>query len=169
MIPVNVEQILKEEEHPEERENLSCMRQVQVRRRSPRLIKRLIRQAHQEQKGSTLQGDGSTMPEHLRDLFERSSEGWTVSEQDTIRRLLMQYQDVCSKNEFDLGQTHLVEHCIDMGDAKPISQPPRRVPFAFADVEKRQIGKMLNAGLVRPSTLPWASPVCLVWKPDGSP
>ena len=51
----------------------------------------------------------------------------------------MQYQDVFSKNEFDLGQTHLVEHCIDTGDAKPISQPPRRVPFAFADAEKRQI------------------------------
>ena len=63
----------------------------------------------------------------------------------------------------------MVEHCIDTGDAKPISQPPRRVPFAFADVEKRKIGKMLNAGLVRPSTSPWASPVCLVRKPDGSP
>ena len=41
--------------------------------------------------------------------------------------------------------------------------------FAFADAEKRQIGKMLNVGLVRPSTSPWASPVCLVQKPDGSP
>ena len=39
LVPLNVEQILKEEEHPEERENLSCMRQVQVLRRSPRLIK----------------------------------------------------------------------------------------------------------------------------------
>ena len=72
-------------------------------RRSPRLIKWLIRQARQEQKGSTLQGDGSAMPEHLQNLFERSSEGWTMGEQDTIRRLLVQYQDVFSKNEFDLG------------------------------------------------------------------
>ena len=103
LVPVNVEQILKEEEHSEERENLSCMRQVQVWRRSTRLIKRLIRQARQEKKGLTLQGDGSAMPKHLWDLFERLSEGWTVGEQDTIRRLLMQYQDVFSKNEFDLG------------------------------------------------------------------
>ena len=62
-----------------------------------------------------------------------------------------------------------MEHCIDTGNAKPVSQPPRKVPFAFADTEKKQIGKMLNAGLVRPSTSPWASPICLVRKPDGSP
>ena len=104
----------------------------------------------------------------MQNLFEWSSEGWTIDEQDTIRKLLVQYQDVFSQSEFDLGQTHLLEHCINTGDAKPVSQPPRRVPFAFADAEKRQIGKMLNAGLVRPSTSPWASPICLVRKPDGS-
>ena len=26
------------------------------------------------------------------------------------------------KNEFDLGQTHLDEHTIDTGDAKPVKQ-----------------------------------------------
>ena len=28
LVPVSVEQVLKEEEHPEERENQSCVRQV---------------------------------------------------------------------------------------------------------------------------------------------
>ena len=85
-----------------------------------------------------------------------------------IRKLLLQYPDVFSKDHYDLGETHLVEHTIDTGDAKPVAQPQRRVPLVFADEEKKQIGKMLEAGLVRPSMSPWASPVCLVCKPDGS-
>ena len=103
LVPVEVERILKEEEHPEERENQNSTRRVQVQRRSPRLIKRLIRQARQEQRESTPHEDGSTLLAHLQGLFERSSEGWTVDEQKTIRRLLIQYQDVFSKSEFDLG------------------------------------------------------------------
>ena len=85
-----------------------------------------------------------------------------------IRKLLLQYPDVFSKNDYDLGETHLVEHTINTGDAKPVAQPPSRVPLAFADEEKKQIGKMLEAGLVRPLRSSWASPVCLVRKPDGS-
>ena len=71
-----------------------------------------------------------------------------------IRKLLLQYPDVFSKNDYDLGETHLVEHMIDTGDAKPVAQPPQRVPLAFADEEKKQIGKMLEAGLVRPLRSP---------------
>jgi hypothetical protein len=33
----------------------------------------------------------------------------------------------------------LVEHTIDTGDAKPVKQPPRRVPIAFAEEEKKLI------------------------------
>ena len=74
-----------------------------MHRGNPELIQWLIRQAHQEQKGSTHHGDDYAVPAHLQDLFEWSSEGWTVDEQDTIRKLLVQYQDVFSKSEFDLG------------------------------------------------------------------
>ena len=125
------------------------------------------RQARKVQQ-AILQGMGDAVPLHIEDLIERSSEGWSAKEQAAIKKLLIQYQDVFSKNEFDLGKTHLVEHTIDTGDAKPIAQPPRRVPIAFAEAERKQIGKMLETGVVRPSTSPWASPVCLFRKPDGS-
>ena len=84
----------------------------------------------------------------MEDLIERSSNGWSANEQAATKKLLMQYQDVFSKNEFDLGNTHLVEHTIDTGDAKPIAQPPRRVPLAFAEAEKKQIGRMLETGVI---------------------
>ena len=49
LVPVQVEQMLREEEHPEEIHNQSCTRWIQVQRRSPKLIKQLIRQARKEQ------------------------------------------------------------------------------------------------------------------------
>ena len=127
----------------------------------------MVRQARKVQQ-ATSKETGDTVPTHIEDLIERSSEGWSAKEQAAIKKLLIQYQDVFAKNEFDLGNTHLVEHTIDTGDAKPIAQPPRRVPLAFAEAEKKQIGKMLETGVVRSSTSLWASPVCLVRKPDGS-
>ena len=168
LTPVQVEQILKEEEHAEEEGNQSCVRQVLVEgMQGTRFAEQVIRQAPKDGEEMALHGEDEVVPPHMEDLIKRSSEGWSTEEQTRIRKLLIQYQDVFSKHEFDLGRTHLVEHRIDTGDAKPIAQPPRRVPFAFADAEKERIEKMLEAKLVRPSTSPWASPVCLVRKPDG--
>ena len=167
LVPVGVKQVLRDAEHPDEKGNQSCMRKVQVKGRTTHQAKRVIRQAHKVQQAN-LQGMGDAVPSHIEDLIERSLEGWSAKEQAAIKKLLTQYQDVFSKNEFDLGKTHLVEHTIDTGDAKPIAQPPRRVPLAFAEAERKQIGKMLETGVVQPSTSPWASPVCLVRKPDGS-
>ena len=163
-----MERTLRDAEHPNEKKNHNCMRRIQVKRRSPKLIKWWIRQTHKEWRSRNPQGLEDSIPPHLEDLITWSSEGWDVQQQMAIRKLLLQYPDVFSKNDYDLGETHLVEHTIDTVDAKPVAQPPRRVPLAFADEEKKQIGKMLEAGLVRPSRSPWASPVCLVRKPDGS-
>ena len=73
-----------------------------------------------------------------------------------------------SKNENDLGRTHLVEHTIDTGDAKPIKQPPRQLPMAFADEDCKALEKLQTQGVIWPSTSPWASPILLVKKKDGS-
>ena len=132
------------------------------------MIKRWIRQTRKEWRSRNPQGLEDSIPPHLEDLITRSSEGWDVQWQMAIRKLLLQYPDVFSKNDYDLGETHLVEHTINTGDAKPVAQPPQRVPLAFANEEKKQIGKMLEAGLDRPWRSPWASLVCLVHKPDGS-
>ena len=43
------------------------------------------------------------------------------------------FQDVFSKDEFNLGKTQLVEHHIETGNAAPVKLPPRCIPFAFAD------------------------------------
>ena len=66
------------------------------------------------------------------------------------------------------GRTNLVQHHISAGDATPIQQKPYRVPYAQRDLVKQELDRMLQANVIRPSTSPWASPIVLVPKKDGS-
>jgi hypothetical protein len=61
----------------------------------------------------------------------------------------------------------LVEHHIETGDAKPLKQPPRRVPMAYAEDEKKLIDTMQRQGIIQKSSSPWSSPLVLVMKKNG--
>ncbi|MCG8432198.1 MAG: RNA-directed DNA polymerase, partial [Candidatus Omnitrophica bacterium] len=108
------------------------------------------------------------IPSHLKEIYEDAIEGKSRAEADKIADILIKHQDVFSRDETDLGLTNLTEHAIDTGDAKPVKQPPRRIPMAFQGEDKTAVQKMLKQKIVRPSTSAWASPIVLVRKKDGS-
>jgi len=58
---------------------------------------------------------------------------------------------------------------IDTGSSEPKRQPARRVSFAARQEIARQLRSMQDQGVIHPSCSPWASPVVLVHKKDGSP
>jgi hypothetical protein len=47
-----------------------------------------------------------------------------------LEELLTEYEDIISGDNEDYGRTNKVDRRIDMGDARPIRQPPRRIPLA---------------------------------------
>ena len=79
--------------------------------------------------------DSQRVPEYLQDLYERSTQNKTDGEKKAIGNLLLQFQQVFSKDDNDLGRTHLVEHEIDTGDSKPIKIPPRRMPLEWNGID----------------------------------
>ena len=107
-------------------------------------------------------------PEHVRPLLKGISTEITPLQREELAAMLTEYQDVFSKGPDDMGCTDLVKHQIDTGDARPIRQPPRRLPIAKQAVEQVEVSKMLDRGVIEPSNSPWASPVVLVTKSDGS-
>jgi hypothetical protein len=84
-----------------------------------------------------------------------------------VRLLLVKYADLFAKSDIDFGKTHLVEHDINTGDARPIRQPPRRVPIALQPEMDKEIQRMLDTGDIKPGHSPWSSPDVLVRKKDG--
>jgi len=90
------------------------------------------------------------------------------SQRSKVKDLLGKFEDIFSKNEFDVGRTHLVEYHIDTGDSRPIRQPLRRQPLKHLDAIDENVDAMLKHGIIEPAASPWASNVVIVTKKDGS-
>ena len=52
-----------------------------------------------------------------------------TDDQEKLESLLKEFEDKISVGEDDLGRTRKVYHKIDTGNANPIHQSPRRLPF----------------------------------------
>ena len=112
--------------------------------------------------------DSSKIPEHLQDLYQRSISGLNPGQQRQVCNLLCEFSDLFSQGQHDLGKTDAIQHRINTGDAAPLRQPPRRVPLAKRREAQQAVEEMHNAGVIEPSSSPWASPVVLVRKKDGT-
>ena len=88
-------------------------------------------------------------------------------QQQQLNELFKEFQDVFSQGEDDLGNTPLLEHGIET-HGPPLRQPYRRQNPAVRREEMAQVQQMLFSNVIRPSNSPWASPVVMVWKKDGS-
>ena len=109
-----------------------------------------------------------TIPPHVEQVFNNSAEHLNYEEKMQLAKLLIEYQDVFARDEFDLGNFSGIEHSIDTGQAKPIKQRMRRTPVCFMGEEEAHLKKMLEAGVIQESTSEWASAPVLIRKRDGT-
>ena len=106
------------------------------------------------------------LPEHLKDLWEQSSQELNEVQKEKLQRLLLKCANLFAKNKLDLGYTEIIMHEINTGDAAPIKQAPRRIPIHQREIEKQQVQALLDQGIVEESTSPWASNCVMVLKKD---
>ena len=108
------------------------------------------------------QNDCSKVPEHLEELYQRSISRLSSDQQQQVRNLLCEFSELFSNGPQDLGRTDVIQHRINTGDTAPLRQPPCRMPLAKRREAQQAIEEMQNAGVIEPSSSPWASPVVLV-------
>ena len=87
---------------------------------------------------------------------------------ESLLKVLASYRDVIALPEESLGLTHLTELSLKlMEGAKPIALVPYKIPHSKQDLLNNEIEKLLEQGLIKPTTSAWAFPVVLIAKSDG--
>ena len=104
----------------------------------------------------------------FRDVVEGLGSEISDGQKEIFLQFLLSYADVFAATPLDMGHTDKLRHTIHTGDAHPVRQPTRRVPPHRREEVRDLLDDMLKRGVVEPSTSPWASPVVLVRKKDGS-
>ncbi|BHF70566.1 hypothetical protein SprV_0301361800 [Sparganum proliferum] len=85
---------------------------------------------------------------------------------DHLKTLLNSFPDLLAWSTDTIGRTHLIQRMIDTRDAKPVWQPPRRIPVRYREEVNKLLDELLQAKIIQPSSSPWASPIALVPKKD---
>ena len=74
------------------------------------------------------------------------------------------YPEVFSLNNEDIGHTQLVTMDIDTGDSPPVCQKPHTLPLKHYSWVQQEIETLEQAGIIKKSISPWASPIVVVPK-----
>lgn len=109
--------------------------------------------------------------EHYQELLkvlEVDTMPLTDHERDMVRELVKEYQDCFALKMDQLGEVNILKAQIQTGTHPPVRCQAYRVGPKERELIEAEIQKMLDAGVIRPSISPWASPVVLVEKADGS-
>ena len=100
--------------------------------------------------------------------LEEGTADWTDEQRKRVKSVIEKYSFLFAMNSLDLGRTDLVKHHIELKDYTPIKDRYRRIPPHQYEEVRKHLKEMLDIGAIRRSNSPWASPVVLVRKKDGS-
>ena len=91
--------------------------------------------------------------QQLRDLLDKEfalkNPPLPESQKKLLTSLLEQYHDVFALEDGERGETDLVKLHIETGDATPIAQSVRRVPFAVRKEVARQLQEMQSNNIIQ--------------------
>ena len=82
-----------------------------------------------------------------------------------LKDLIRRYPDVFTDIT---GETDVIQHRVKLTDDTPIRCKPYPLPYAMREELQNEVDSMLEIVVVRPSTSPYASPIVMVKKKDGS-
>ena len=100
--------------------------------------------------------------------MEGAAEELNPGKKEQFFSLLCKYSEVFAHTKSDIGRTGKLKHTIHTGDTAPIKQGVRRMPHSRRAEVHQLLEEMLQQDVIQHSSSPWASPIVLVKKKDGT-
>ena len=125
-------------------------------------------ESSQKQSGKVNHIKAEKLKPELEKLYKEIQYPLNEEERKAIQKLLFKHQSAFQCEGEPLGRTEIVKHDINTSTSQPIKQKARRFPIHQRDEGEKIVQEMLQGDVIEPSTSPWASPVVLVKKKDGS-
>ena len=120
--------------------------------------------------------DASVRVCHVEGLEERKEElkkrlqittFCSEEERKQLESLLLEHNGVFALEDQELGETDLVTHSIETGNAKPVQTLPRRLPYALCKELELELSTLLDTGCIEACVSPYSSALVLVRKKGG--
>ena len=121
-----------------------------------------------KEQGNTIESeDCKDNSEWLLDQLDLSGlEEWPKDLQERAKDMLKRNASIFRKLDLDMGKTNLVTHSIVLTDIIPFKEKYRTIPPQMFSEVKAHLKEMLDLGVIRHSSSPWASAIVLVRKKD---
>ena len=111
----------------------------------------------------------AVLSDYLEDIVQGSHPSLGDTGRQSLHDLLLRYEHVFpAPGEPVTGRSKSVLHEIETNEGRPVRCGPRRLAPGGLRREQDCVREMLTGGQIEPSDSPWASPVVLVTKKDGS-
>uniref|UniRef100_A0A8C5QDK8 Uncharacterized protein n=1 Tax=Leptobrachium leishanense TaxID=445787 RepID=A0A8C5QDK8_9ANUR len=85
-----------------------------------------------------------------------------------LQSQVLKWRDLFSKDEFDVGLAKSTEHRIREQEDKPFRERSRQVPLGDLDDLQEQLNELQRTKVIQESRSPYASPILMVRKKNGS-
>ncbi|CAB1121588.1 unnamed protein product [Ectocarpus sp. CCAP 1310/34] len=110
------------------------------------------------------------LPAHMHDIaFDLHNPAWTPEAIDRLADALVEYSDVFSTSKTDFGSCTIMPFTLSVpAGTKPVASRPYRINPLMQKKVDAVLDQYLAAGLIQHSTFPWASPLVVIPKEDGS-
>ncbi|XP_063794633.1 uncharacterized protein LOC134949857 [Pseudophryne corroboree] len=118
----------------------------------------------EEQEGPCPEWNGTM----IRTQMDVSLEECAAGDVAKLDQMLWNRQKVFSRHEEDFGYTEDLQHEIRTGDAPPVRERYRPIPPRLYQEVKSMLRQMLDNHVIQESKSPWAAPIVLVRKKDGT-
>ncbi len=100
------------------------------------------------------------LPEYLQPLLEDVADDLPLLQREELAAAIYEFRDVFSSGPTDMERTGLIKRTIDTGDQCPVRLPPRCLSIAKLEIEREEVQKMLDRGVIEPKQLGQSSGPC---------